>query len=162
MNRDAVDRAHRASSKPNDFGRGTARHGRLSVPSIRLRPFVRKPLPIGTDAPPTLYGDPESVGGRKHHWGSLGGASVANISLNGFGETDATNPKLRERTISALRGFGDFESVWGIGKYGGDLKEYGRRTGPGYSEDRRIYCAMSGNQSFRLGVIVARNGIAGG
>ena len=64
-------------------------------------------------------------------------ALVANAGLKENG-TEATYPKLLERTIFALRGFGEFSVSRGIGQYGKSFADYIRRIGSDNVEDLRL------------------------
>ena len=84
-----------------------------------------------------LKDDPKLHKRRKDPWGSVSDALAANAGLKD-NETETTYPKLLERTVFALLGFGEFDVSWGIGQYGKNFTDYVRRIGSDHVEDLRL------------------------
>ena len=106
---------HRRSRSPlssSSSGCVTQRSGKSRASSVKLPSFLKQPLHRGTEAPVVLKDDPKLHKRKKHPWGGVVDALVAHAGLK-EGDTEATYPKLQERTIFALRGFGEFTISWG-------------------------------------------------
>ena len=131
--------ARSRSSTSSSSGRETLKSAKSKSSSVRLPTFLRQPLPRGTAAPVELKDDPKLHKRKKEPWESVADALVANAGLGiKEGENETTYPKLLERTIFALRGFGEFTVCWGNGQYGKCFTDYIRRIGSDHIEDLRI------------------------
>ena len=84
---------------------------------VRLPSFLKQPLPRGTDAPVILKDDPKLHKRKKSGWESVADALASRDGAK-EGDSETTYPRLLERTLFALRGFGRFDIAWGIGSYG--------------------------------------------
>ena len=114
---------------------------RSQMSQVRLPSFLKQPLPRGTGAPVILRDDPRLRKRRKSGWESVSDAlNARGNARDGIkeGESDTTYPRLLERTLFALRGFGCFDVTWGIGSYGENFTELIRRIGSDNTEDLRI------------------------
>ena len=108
-----------------------------SVSNVRLPSFLKQPLPRGTDAPVELKEDPHLHKRKKSGWESVADALAARDGPK-EGDAEPTYPRLLERALFALRGFGCFDVAWGIGSYGKNFTELIRRIGSDNSEDLRL------------------------
>ena len=131
------------SSLSSSSGRETIRSTKSKGSAAKLPSFLKQPLPRGTEAPVELRDDPKLHKRRNQPCESAADDLVAIVPNPGVkdGESDATYPKLLERTIFALRGFGEFEVSWGIGQYGKSSTDYIRRIGDDNVEDLRVHNA---------------------
>ena len=116
---------------------------------VKLPSFLKQPLPRGTDAPVILRDDPRLHKRKKSGWESVADAlNARDNARDGIkeGDNDTAAPRLLGRTLFALRGFGCFDLVWGIGSYGRNFTELIRRIGSGNAEDLRVHqvkCKMT-------------------
>ena len=101
---------------------------------VRLPGFLKQPLPRGTDAPVGIKDDPNPRKKKKRCRGCSADALTANNAVR-EGDKEPSNARFLERTLFAMRGFGQWHIEWGAGCYGLAFAEFVRSIGSGHIED---------------------------
>ena len=122
----------------DDCSDHVSHHSVHSGSRVRLPAFLRQPIPRGTAAPVEIKADPKLHKRKKRGWECIADALSANHVLK-EGEKEATSTRLLERTLFAMRGFGQFKIDWGVGCYGTGFTECIRAIATDHAEDLRLH-----------------------
>ena len=105
---------------------------------IKLPGFLRQPIPRGTEAPVCIRDDPKLHKRKKKGWECIADALSA-TQITKDGEKEPSASKLLERTVFAMRGFGQWHIEWGVGCYGASFTEFIRNIASDHVEDLRLF-----------------------